>query len=150
MGTLKRFAPFVVIAAGVLYTLCLQTLIPDEVFYSCDGGFKFLLTKQFADRGFHDMRLDLDLRSEPWVRQLWLDGYYPFVEPFTYRRGDRWYMQYQPFFSIMSAPFYRWFGFRGLYVIPLLLTWMMWLVFLSACRRCGVAREYAALGLALI
>src|SRR5437764_2927696 len=110
--------PLLVALAGIAFTLHLVRNVPDEVFYSCDGGMKFLLTKQVASSGLHDMRLNLDLRPAPWVMRLWNEGFYPFVQPFTYRRGNRWYMQYPPFFSIVSAPFYHWFGFRGLYIIP--------------------------------
>src|SRR5262249_18256471 len=150
MRSAERYAPFAIFLAGAGYTLYLQTLVPDEIFYSLDGGVKFLLTRQIAERGLHDLRVDLDLQADPWVRDLWNDGFYPLEEPIVYRHADRWYMQYPPFFAYASAPFYRLLGFHGLYVIPLIATWLLWLVFYAALRKARVDRGRACLALLIL
>jgi len=113
-----------VVALGLALSFVQQCTIPDEVFYSGDGGMKALVAKQFA-RG--DWHADLRLPAEPWVEALWRDGLYPFGPPFAYADGERWLVQYPVPFMALTAPFYRWFGFRGLTIVPLLGLWLAWL-----------------------
>ncbi len=148
-----RFRPLapalLVFAGGVLFSLYLQTLVQPDVFYSCDGGLKFLYTRQLAERGLAGLRLDLDLRAPEWVQALWDAGMYPFEPPFVWESARRRYVEYPPFFSLLTAPLYRWFGFRGLYVVPLLSLWGAWLVLLLLGRRLGLGALRTAAALAL-
>jgi len=125
-----------VIALGLAPSIAQQCAIPDEVFYSGDGGMKALLAKQFA-RG--DWHADLRLPADPWVEALWRDGLYPFGPPFVYADGERWLVQYPVPFMALSAPFYRWFGFRGLTIVPLLGLWLAWLSTALLLRRLHLA-----------
>jgi hypothetical protein len=134
-GFARSFAPFLVIAAGIVFVLYLQAPISAEVFFNGDGGIKFLLARQFATG---DARLDLDLPAPEWARELWTQGMYPFHPPFVYERGDLHYAQYPIYFPLLTAPFYRLLGFRGLYVIPTLALIIHWIAFRSLCVRLGL------------
>lgn len=133
-----RRAPLVlllaIVACAIGASLRLQRLVPDGIFYCGDSGLKALMAQQFAAGELH---ADLRLQAEPWVQELWADGLYPFEPPFVYTIDTRRYMQYQLAFPLLSALPYRWFGFRGLYVIPLVSTWALWGACLIVCRRWG-------------
>ena len=47
------YALLAVIALGLALSIVQQCAIPDEVFYSGDGGMKALLAKQFARGDWH-------------------------------------------------------------------------------------------------
>ncbi|MFH1091259.1 MAG: hypothetical protein V1742_06790, partial [Pseudomonadota bacterium] len=123
-----------ILALGILFSLYLQTFIQDEVFYAGDLGLKMLQVKGFLD----GPRLDLVLPAPAWVKQLWNQGLYPFKPPFVYHLEGRYYVHYPFLFPLISAPFYHWFGYRGLYLIPLLSVWVLWMGALLTCRRLGL------------
>jgi len=139
--------PLIVILAGILFSLYLHSLIPDEVFYSGDAGLKTLLSKQFCAG---DLCLDLRVPADPWVQDLWERGLYPFGPPFVYDIFNRHYLAFPFVFPLLSAPFYAFFGFRGLYVIPLVSTWLLWFAFLLACRRMGLGSTSTSFALAAL
>ncbi len=132
MRALSRRLPDAVLAAGVIFTLYLQTLIPAPVFAVGDAGVKFLQVRQFASGRFHT---DLRLPVEDWVEALWREGgLYPFEPPLVYRDGGRYVPTYSPFFALLTAPPYLLLGWRGLYLMPLLGTWAAWIALRQACR----------------
>lgn len=134
-----------IILAGIFFTLYLQLKIPDEVFFSGDGGLKALLAKQFSSG---DWRFDLHIPGENWVKQLWHQGLYPFERPFVYQQGiDRYYITFPFTFPLISAPFYKLFGFRGLYIIPLVSIWLLWWRFLIVCQRLNLTTNSTAIAL---
>jgi hypothetical protein len=134
-----------IIVAGMFFTLCLQWQIPDEVFFSGDGGLKALLAKQFSTG---DWRFDLHIPGGDWIKQLWHQGLYPFERPFVYQQGsDRYYITFPFTFPLMSAPFYKLFGFRGLYIIPLVSIWLLWWRFLVVCQRLKLTLNSTAIAL---
>jgi hypothetical protein len=115
--------PALVFSSGVIFSLYLQTLIPGEVYTVGDAGLKALLTRQLSRGVPH---FDLRLPAEPWVRALWDGGLYPFESPNVVAVGDERFITFPFTFSLISAPFYRLFGFRGLYVLPLASLWLVW------------------------
>jgi len=134
-----------IIVAGIFFTLYLQWQIPDEVFFSGDGGLKALLAKQFSSG---DWRFDLHIPGGNWVKQLWHQGLYPFERPFVYQEGiDRYYITFPFTFPLISAPFYKLFGFRGLYIIPLGSIWLLWWRFLIVCQRLNLTLNSTAIAL---
>ena len=137
-------AALCILIAGIVFSIYLQTLIKGEVFYSGDMGLKLLQTKQFTTGV---LRLDLDLNAPRWVRDLWTEGAFPFKPPFVYARENRYFVQYPFPFTLVSAPFYAWFGFRGLYLIPLISAWVLWARCLVVCRRLGMNGSGQALTL---
>ncbi len=141
----RRLAPTAVLVAGALFSLALVTTTREGVFFSGDGGLKFLLVRQLAQGNW---RADLRLAAEPWVGELWQRGFYPFEPPFVRELEGRRYVHFPIFFPLLTAPLYRAFGHAGLYVIPLLSLWCVWLVFLRFCAGAGVPAPTRAAALA--
>ncbi|MFE1743647.1 LA_3751/LA_3752 family putative glycosyltransferase [Coleofasciculus sp. H7-2] len=139
--------PLLVILAGVLFSLFLQWQLPNDVFFSGDAGLKALLAKQFSSGQF---RFDLNLPVEQWVRNLWQNGLYPFQEPFVYNRFGQYYITFPFTFPLVTAPFQALFGYRGLYVVPLIATWAVWVSFYFACRRLRLKAFSTAIALAIL
>jgi hypothetical protein len=139
--------PLAIILVGVLFSLYLQLQIPAEVFFSGDAGLKVLLTKQFASGNF---KFYLDLPVESWVHNLWASGIYPFEPPFAYNIDNRYYIQYPFTFPLISAPFYTLFGWRGLYIVPLVSLWLIWWRFYIVCRCLHLGSTSIFIGLATL
>jgi hypothetical protein len=133
-----------VLAAGFLFSLFTAARNVDEVFYSGDGGVKFLLTRQLA-RG--DLHPDLRLPAAPWVSALWDQGFYPYRPPFMYASAGKRFINVPIYFSALTSVPYRWLGARGLYVVPTLALWLTWVMFVWACRRLDTPEPTLALGL---
>ncbi|MGK7877266.1 MAG: hypothetical protein AB4426_29405 [Xenococcaceae cyanobacterium] len=133
------YFPWLIILTGVLLTLFLFVQVQGEVFFSGDGGLKALLAKQLSSGDFH---FDLKLPAESWVQQLWNNGLYPFEPPFVYKQADVYYITFPFTFPLVTAPFYALFGWKGLYIIPLVSTWVVWLGFYWVC-------DYLKLGFTL-
>jgi hypothetical protein len=123
--------PLLIILLGILFTLSLQIFIQDGVFYSGDGGLKALLTQQLATGAFH---FDLNLSAINWVKELWKNGLYPFTPPYVYQRSDQYFITFPFTFPLVTAPFYALFGYRGIYIIPIVSTWLIWFKFYSICQ----------------
>jgi hypothetical protein len=138
---------FLILMTGILFSVYLQTLVKDEVFFCGDMGLKLLQTKQYSNCVF---RIDLDLDAPNWVRELWSGGFYPFKPPFVYLQKNHYFVQYPFLFSLASAPFYAWFGFRGLYLIPLVSVWIVWTRYLTLCIRLGMDGKEQAVALAVL
>ncbi len=119
------------IGAGILFSLYLVWQIPQGAYFSGDGGLKALLTQQLS-RG--ELRFDLVPPESDWIRRLWQAGLYPYQEPFVYYLNERYYITFPYTLSLVTAPFYALLGYRGLYVIPLVATWIIWFTFSFACQ----------------
>jgi hypothetical protein len=143
-GRIRGALPILVLALAVIYSLYLQTLVKDGVFFNGDAGPKALMTKQFAAGRF---QFDLELPGEAWVQDLWAKGWYPFAPPFVYEISGRRYIEYPLLFPALSAPFHALSGFRGLYAIPLFSMWALWALFLRVCRRLRLSDAATALAL---
>jgi len=147
MRSALRLLPQAVLLGAIAFSLHLQRAVGDEVFWSGDAGLKALMTQQFAGGELH---ADLRLPAETWVQTLWGEGLYPFEPPFVYAIAGRHYIQYPLAFPLVSAVPYRVFGWRGLYLLPLLSTWLLWGAFLVVCRRWGWDAPEAAAALAAL
>jgi hypothetical protein len=141
------YLPFIIILIGVLFSLYLQWQVPDGVFFSGDGGLKALLAQQLSAG---HLRFDLIPPEETWVRNLWDDGLYPYQEPFVYQVANHYYLTFPFTFPLVTAPFYAFWGFRGLYLIPLVSTWMIWGTFYMSCRALKLNSFYVSLGLIIL
>jgi hypothetical protein len=135
------------IPLGALFTLFIVAQLPGEVFFSGDGALKTLHAKQHLDRGFS---VALELESEGWVQELWGDGLYPFKPPFVYEEEGRYIVGFPFLFPLLTAPFYKLAGFRGLYLLPLAALWLLWLLFRNHCRRIGLEPANVLIALALL
>lgn len=123
--------PLIIILMGILFSVYLQGQISEGVYFSGDAGLKALLSQQLATE---DLRFDLIPPSETWVRELWQNGLYPYEEPFVYHVADKYYITFPYTFPLVTAPFYRLFGYRGLYLVPLFSLWIVWSDLLVLCR----------------
>ncbi|MEA5549638.1 hypothetical protein VB713_01355 [Anabaena cylindrica UHCC 0172] len=144
MYKLKVNAPLLIILSGVTFSLYLLSQIPDEIYYSGDGGLKALLAKQLSSGKLH---FNLDLPAPEWVHNLWNNGLYPFEPPFSYKISNLYYITFPFTFPLVTAPFYTFFGFRGFYIIPLISTWLIWVSFYQLCQFCKLNQLITAIGL---
>jgi hypothetical protein len=147
MTTPIRWLPRLILVGGVLFSVYLQSAVPGEVFPNGDAGLKFLLTRQISAGVWH---ADLRLEGEPWVQAAWDAGLYPIAYPNLVRQGEKRYALYPVAFPFLSALPYRLFGFRGLYLLPLLSTWLLWAGFLRACRGLRLGRLASSAALAVL
>ncbi|AFZ58232.1 hypothetical protein H6G54_19650 [Anabaena cylindrica FACHB-243] len=144
MYKLKVNAPLLIILSGVIFSLYLLSQIPDEIYYSGDGGLKALLAKQISSG---KLQFNLDLPAPQWVHDLWNHGLYPFEAPFSYKISNLYYITFPFTFPLVTAPFYALFGFRGFYIIPLISTWFIWLSFYRLCQFYKLDQLITAIGL---
>jgi hypothetical protein len=148
VSAIKRHRLLLIIGfTGLLFTLYLQGEVIYGVFFSGDAGLKALLTKQFCAGQFH---LDLRVPADPWVQDLWDRGFYPFGPTFVYETEGRYYTVFPAVFSVISAPFFGLFGYRGLYFIPLVSIWVLWLAFAAVSRSLGLDELSATAALAVL
>ena len=139
--------PLLIILVGILFSVYLQLQIPEGVFFSGDAGLKALLAKQFSSG---QLRFDLVSPAQDWIVNLWNKGFYPYGEPFVYRQNNLYYITFPFTFPLITAPFHALFGNRGLYIIPLVSTWITWLVFYWACQRLKCNPFYSAIALIIL
>jgi hypothetical protein len=136
-----------VIVAGIFYSLFLLRQIPEGVYFSGDAGLKALLSEQIAQG---TGRFDLIPPALAWVKDLWNAGLYPYQPPYAYHLGDRYFITFPYTFPWVTAPFFRLWGYYGLYVVPLLGTWVVWGLFYGACRLLRFSAGLTGLGLGLL
>jgi len=147
MKTPRFNTPLIIIFVGILFSLYLQSLIPNDVFYSGDGGLKALLAKQFSAGNFY---FDLRLPTNTWIQSLWQAGLYPFRPPFVYNVENRYFVTFPFTFPLVTAPFQALGGFRGLYIIPLISTWALWFSFYAACQGLKLGKISTAIALVVL
>jgi hypothetical protein len=123
-----------ILLVGAAFSLGLVSRAREGVFFSGDGGLKFLIARQLASGDIH---LDLRLRAEPWIAELWARGFYPFQPPFVYEVSGRRLVTWALFFPLLTAPWYAAFGYHGLYVVPLVSLWVVWSTTWWLLRRLG-------------
>ncbi len=88
--------------------------LPPDGFFSSDEGVKFIQLRALAENGFRSARI-------PWPGDaLGLDRRFAVVERFFELRGGELYSPHPLLFALASAPAWLLFGFRGLYILPLL------------------------------
>ncbi len=145
---LKYFSfPLVIILVGIVFTLYLQGKVLDGVYFSGDAGLKALLAKQL---GSGVLRFDLIVPEITWIKDLWNDGFYPYNEPYVYNVAGKYYITFPYTFPLVTAPFYALFGERGLYIIPLISCWLVWLFFYLDCIKLKFNQFLTSLGLILL
>jgi hypothetical protein len=141
------YIPLAIVLAGVLFTLYLLWQIPNGVYFSGDAGLKALLARQLSAGIF---RFDLVPPSDAWVRELWKQGLYPYDKPFVYEVASKYFITFPFTFPLITAPFLALFGDRGLYLVPLISTWAIWLTFSWVCLRLKFNVFYTAIALIVL
>src|ERR1700722_13734696 len=138
---------YLVALLSVLYLVFLVSSAQPGVFFSSDGGIKYLVVKQLTEgHGFKYLYLP----QPQWVQQTWANGFFPFRPPFLYSSPNGYLFVFPPAFQIISSFFYAHFGNPGLLVIPILSTLFLWLGFVLLLRRCGVNPSRIAIGLFIL
>jgi hypothetical protein len=135
---------YLVALLSVLYLAFLVSSAQPGVFFSSDGGIKYLVVRQLTEgHGFKYMYLP----QPQWVQTIWANGFFPIRPPFLYTSPNGYLFVFPPAFQIISSFFYAHFGNPGLLVIPILSTLLLWLGFVLLLRRCGVSPSRIAIGL---
>ena len=117
------FLPFVVLGLAICFLIVLISTIKEDVFYSGDAGLKFLMVKQVARGG---SATSINLYAPLWVKQIWSQGFYPFKEPFVYGYPKSSTVSFPPAFQWLTSWLFKWFGFKGIYIIPILSIVTLW------------------------
>ncbi|MGK7950577.1 MAG: dolichol-phosphate mannosyltransferase [Xenococcaceae cyanobacterium] len=144
---IKPLFPLLLIVLGILFTLLLVSQIPEGAYFSGDAGLKALLSKQLAGG---TGRFDLIPPSQQWVQDLWQEGLYSYTPPYAYYLDGRYFIAFPYTFPLVTAPFYKLFGFYGLYVVPLVSTWILWGLFYWVCRLLRFSPVWTALSLGIL
>lgn len=144
---IRSFLPISIAFLGIAFTIFLLIQIPEGTYFSGDAGLKALLARQLA-RGIG--QFDLLHPSQTWVLDLWRKGLYPYSPPYVYDFEGRYFITFPYTFPLVTAIFYRQFGYWGLYAIPLLGTWIVWVLFYAACRAVKYSDELICLGLGIL
>lgn len=126
----RRGPAAVLLALGLAYTLLFQCIVEPRTFPQGDNAIKFMLTRQVAAG---DWGLALQPVRRVLDSALWHQGFVPFSEALMVPREGRLFPVYPPAFAFLSAPFFALLGFRGLYALPLLGTWLVWILAARAC-----------------
>ncbi|HLI92450.1 MAG TPA: hypothetical protein VKU83_02525, partial [Puia sp.] len=138
---------YLVAFLSVLYLAFLASSAQPGVFFSSDGGVKYIVVKQLTEgHGFKYLYLP----QPGWVQQIWANGYFPFHPPFLYPSPQGYLFVFPPAFQLISAFFYKHLGDAGLYLIPFVSTLLLWLGFVVLLKRCGVSPNRIAAGLFLL
>lgn len=132
---LSHFLPAIVFVASCLFLVLLLFTVKPAVFFSGDGGLKYLATQQVNRQG---SPVVLKLKAEDWVSSIRSKGYYPFKPPFVYEQQDQKVISFPPYFQWLSAPLLRHFGATGLYIIPAVSVVLLWLWFVQVLYRLGI------------
>jgi hypothetical protein len=115
------------------------SLPKDAVFFSGDGGLKYLMSRQFL-RG--NVSPDLVFPSASGGGELWKKGLYPFGAPFVYDINNWKIVSFSLYFPLASVPFLAAMGWRGLYVLPaagVIFAWIWMILCCHAARICTTA-----------
>jgi hypothetical protein len=147
-GTSKSYRYVYLVALfSAVYLAFLASSAEPGVFFSSDGGIKYLVVKQLTEgHGFKYMYLP----QPQWVHQIWANGFFPFKPPFLYPSSGGYLFVFPPAFQIISSFFYAHFGDTGLLVIPILSTLLLWLSFILLLRRCDISPSRIAIGLFIL
>jgi hypothetical protein len=138
---------YLVALFSAVYLAFLASSAQPGVFFSSDGGIKYLVVKQLTQgHGFKYLYLP----QPQWVHQIWANGYFPFKPPFLYPSPDGYLFVFPPAFQLISSFFYSHFGDMGLLVIPIGSTLLLWLGFILLLRRCNISPSRIAIGLFIL
>jgi hypothetical protein len=135
---------YLIFFLSLCYLAFLVSSAQPGVFFSSDGGVKYIVVKQLTEG--HGYKY-IYLPQPQWVHQIWGDGYFPFKPPFLYPSPEGYLFVFPPAFQLISSFFYSRFGNAGLYVIPISCTVLLWLSVVVLLKRCGIGASRIAAGL---
>ncbi|HUB61017.1 MAG TPA: hypothetical protein VL978_09960, partial [Puia sp.] len=136
-----------ILAAALAWLAYLASTIPNGVFYSADGGVKYMTVKQLAEgHGFKYVYLP----QPTWVRSIWEAGYFPLRAPFVYPSSGGYVYVFPPAFQIVSAFLFSRLGYAGLYILPILSIVLLWIFMILLLRRLGITPPRIGLALFIL
>lgn len=144
---LYTFVPFMILLSACCFLAVLLLTGKRDVFYSGDAGLKYLVIKQFITTGEYKI---LHAEQPAWVNKLWSRGYYPFKPPFVYDTPQGRMVAFPPFFQWLNAPFYKGFGYRGMYVVPAVSLVLLWICFIGLLQKIKIQPLLIAIGTLLL
>src|SRR4051812_26061866 len=103
----NKSLPYLVLFTGILFLSLLLSLVKPGIFYSGDGGIKFLEVEQVSRTGSFE---PLQTPHPRWVQQIWNEGYYPVKTPFIYNTSHGRVVSFPVAFQYLSSFPYKWFG----------------------------------------
>ncbi|MGZ8866791.1 MAG: hypothetical protein ACXW2P_00505 [Thermoanaerobaculia bacterium] len=118
----RRLQPWVVALATAAVAVVMLSALPREVFWGTDSGNRYIQLQQFNRTG----SITID---DPSKRIESSGAFTPSAAHHFLRKGNDLYSFYSPWFSLISAPFQRVLGSAGLFVLPLLATVVLILLF---------------------
>ncbi len=124
---LKEKLPYLILFLGIFYSLSYVKCFKKGVFFTSDGGIKYFQTEQIL-RG--DFSLDFKLKGDSLEDKIWSREFYPTTSPFIYKLKGKYYSVSPWIFSLLTAPFLKFFGFYGIHVIPFISLFGIWFLFL--------------------
>src|ERR1700722_12117276 len=123
-----------VLVVALAYLAFLTSSIQNGVFYSADGGVKYMTVKQVSEgHGFKYLYLP----QPSWVQSIWQAGYFPLRAPFVYPSPHGYMYVFPPAFQIINAFLYSRLGYSGLYILPILSIVLLWVFMVLVLRRLG-------------
>ncbi|MBX2862718.1 MAG: hypothetical protein KTR27_04115 [Leptolyngbyaceae cyanobacterium MAG.088] len=144
---LSWILPGLILLLGIGISLGLQTYSRDGVFFSSDAGLKALLAQQFSTG---QLQTSLDIAQPTWVQTLWRQGLYPLAPPYAYEQQGNYFITFPFTFPAITAPFYKLMGYHGLYVVPLVSLWVIWMRLWQVCRIWQVHSAITALSMGVV
>jgi len=121
-----RILGWLVVLAGVAWTLHLAGGVDEPIFFSGDGGLKYLNLQQIQ-RGHWGN--DIVPPDQPWVRDLWARDLGPFkLNVYVHHHDGRYLTQYLITLAALAAPFEAVLGPVGMLVPALLGAWLGWVL----------------------
>jgi hypothetical protein len=133
-----------IMLSGLIYVCCLITYANDGVFFSGDAGVKYLMAKQMSDGNFNSY---IVTNAPEWIKILWMKGMFPIEPPMVYNISGQYYIQYQLYFPFISAIFLHFFGFKGLFILPVIGLLVIWFGYYILCRKNKVDEFSCAISL---
>jgi len=120
-------------------------LSPTDVFFSCDGGSKFILASALNKRDANWPALPYPGRNiDPEGR------FFPIRDEFSIEVAGDYYSAFPVYFPMLSALWLTLFGFRGLFAIPLAAAFVGLVLFGYCGRALGWSPRWQQGGVALL
>ena len=105
------------VAVGVcaaVYILAGIAISKPGGFWSPDSAVRFVQVESLLSTGFRTMAIPYPAASlDPTGR------FFPFGPWFHFTRAGQYYLSYPPYFAMLVAPMFRWFGPPGLLILPI-------------------------------
>jgi ABC-type cobalt transport system substrate-binding protein len=105
----------ILLIVAVVYSVLAFFVLPTNSFFTGDEGVKFIQIQSLVKNSYRDISLvypgqGIDERCE----------FCPIVPPYAIVRNNKMYSQWPIFYPFLASIFYKYLGFPGLYVLPVI------------------------------